>query len=250
MSLQRSQHQKWWQNWWNTMPRSNWKLNIITISETWLDESYPDQLLHIDNFQPPFRRDRPTGRGGGLLTYIHTCLPSTRRLDLEGPNCECIWVEISTQRGPVLIGKYYRPPGQPAEIRDTFLESLFNSISSAIESNPHILILTGDFNDRCVDWNSTHQNSELGMSLFNLVAQLNLFQIIDEPTRINEYSTSLLDLLITDSPGLILDNGVLAPISNFDHSVRFCSFSLSCHRDRSFKRGVWNLKKADLYGTI
>ena len=98
------------------------------------------------------------------------------------------------------------------------------------------------------DWNSIHTDSELGMSLFNLVAQFNLFQLIDEPTRTNEYSTSLLDLLITDSPGLILDSGVLAPISNSDHSVIFCSFSLSYHKDRSFKRGVWSYKKADFQG--
>ena len=222
--------------------------NIVTVSETWLDEHYPDQLLLIDNFQPPFRRDRPTGRGGGLLTYIHTCLPCLRRSDLESPTCECIWVEISTQRGSVLIGNYYRPPGQTAEIRDAFIESLTNSISIAIESNPHILILTGDFNDRCVEWDSTHSDSELGMSLFNLVTQFNLFQLINEPTRTNEYSTSLLDLLITDSPGLVLDSGVLAPVSNSDHSVIFCCFSLSYHKDRAFKRGVWNFNKADFTG--
>ena len=41
------------------------------------------------------------------------------------------------------------------------------------------------------DWNSIHTDSELGMSLFNLVAQFNLFQLIDEPTRTNENSTDV-----------------------------------------------------------
>mgnify|MGYP000297251572 CR=1 FL=1 len=34
----------------------NENFNIITISETWVDESFPGQLLHIDNFQPPLDR--------------------------------------------------------------------------------------------------------------------------------------------------------------------------------------------------
>ena len=96
-------------------------LDIITISETLLDDSYPDQLLLIDNFQPPFRRDRRTGRGGGVMTYVKSSIPCLRRLDLESNNSECIWMEASTLRGKVLIGNYYRPPGQSAEVRDAFL---------------------------------------------------------------------------------------------------------------------------------
>ena len=97
--------------------------NIITLSETWLDVNYPNQLLLLDNFQPPFCKDRDAGRGGGVLTYIHSSLPCVRRSDLECHDSECVWVEISTVRGKVLIGNYYRPPGQPAEIRDSFLRS-------------------------------------------------------------------------------------------------------------------------------
>ena len=220
-------------------------LDIITISETWLDDSYPDQLLLIDNFQPPFRRDRRTGRGGGVMTYVKSSIPCLRRLDLESNNSECIWMEASTLRGKVLIGNYYRPPGQSAEVRDAFLESLTTSVATAMESNPFILIVTGDFNDRCAAWDSAHSESELGLSLVNLVSQHNLFQLIDEPTRTSEYSNTLLDLIITDSPGLVLDSGTLAPISNSDHSVVYCSFSLSLHKDISFKRPVWDYKKAN-----
>ena len=218
---------------------------VITISETWLDADYPDQLLAIDNFQPPFRRDRQTGRGGGVLTYVHSSLPCTRRADLEGQNCECIWVEISTPLGALFVGNYYRPPGQPAEIRDAFLESLATSIHTVLESNPYTLIITGDFNDRCADWNSAHPDSELGTSLVNLVASHNLFQLIEEPTRISEYTSNLLDLIITDSPGLVLDSGVLTPISNSDHSVIFCSLSLTHFKDKSFKRPIWDFNKAN-----
>ena len=179
------------------------------------------------------------------MTYVSSLLPCVRRLDLESHNCECIWMEIPTLRGKVLIGNYYRPPGQHAEAREAFLDSLATSVATAMESNPLILLVTGDFNDRCETWDSGHSDSELGLSLVNLVSRHNLFQIIEEPTRTNEYTNTLLDLIITDSPGLILDSGVLAPISNSDHSVVFCSFSLSRHKDTSFKRPVWNFKKAN-----
>mgnify|MGYP002259906745 FL=1 len=221
------------------------KIDVVTLSETWLDTSFPNDLLTIDEFQPPIRKDRESGNGGGVALYVKNHLPFTRRPDLESLNSECIWVEITSTNGMVLIGVYYRPPGQSAAERDQFIDSLSNSISTALELNPHILLLTGDFNDRCQSWDSIHNDSELGQRLFDIVTQNNLCQLISGPTRFSEYSESLLDLMITDSPGYVLNSGLLPPISTSDHAVIFCSFSLLNHRDRSFKRTIWDYKRAD-----
>ena len=111
--------------------------------------------------------------------------------------------------------------------------------------NPKTIIITGDFNDRCSTWDSDHADSELGYKACNLIARNNLFQIINEPTRSTEFSNSLLDLLITDSPGYILDSGVLPPVANSDHSVIFCTISITFPNDKAFRRTVWDYKRGN-----
>ena len=125
------------------------KFEVITLSETWLDDTYPDALLAIEGFQTPLRKDREFGAGGGVALYVKDNLPVRRCTELETPSSECIWAEITVPSGKLILGVYYRPPGQTAAERDLFLDNLSHSISSAIELNPKILLLTGDFNDRC-----------------------------------------------------------------------------------------------------
>ena len=93
----------------------------------------------------------------------------------------------------------------------------------------------GDLNDRCLTYDSPHPDSELGTRLLDLVVTNNLFQIIDEPTHITSTSSSLLDLIITDSPGYILDSGVLAPIGDPYHSTVFCKFQIQYTTDKPYK---------------
>ena len=221
------------------------KLDVITVSETWLDTSYPSELLYIEGFGMPIRKDRTVGTGGGVAIYVRDNLPCTHRADLESANSECLWVEFRLKYGLVLLGVYYRPPGQYAADRDLFIDELDLSITKALECNPKTLIITGDFNDRCQSWNTDHSDSDLGLRLVNILSQNNLFQLINEPTRVNNVSESLLDLMITDSPGYVLNSGILPPISTSDHSVVFCTFSISHRVDHPFKRKIWDFKKAN-----
>ena len=215
------------------------------MSETWLDSSYPSELLSLEGFGTPIRKDRTAAPGGGVATYIKDNLPCTRRLDLESINSECLWLELPLKFGLILLGVYYRPPGQNAAEKDLFLTDLDQSITCAFECNPKTLILCGDFNDRCRTWDSDHSESDLGLRLVNILSQNNLFQLIKEPTRVNDVSESLLDLMITDSPGYVLNSGILPPISTSDHSVVFCTFSISHRVDRPFKRRIWDFKNAN-----
>ncbi len=86
------------------------------------------------------------------------------------------------------------------------------------------MIAIGDFNDKCITWESNHVESELGQRLYDLVTGNNLFQIISEPTHTTENKSTLLDLIITDSPGYILDSGVGAPIGDPYHCCTYCKF--------------------------
>ena len=108
----------------------------------------------------------------------------------------------------------------------------------------HSLFIFGDFNDRCLEWESDHSHSELKLKLFDLILQNDLHQLINEYTHITYNSAYLLDLAITDSPARVLDSGTLPPIGS-GHSVIFIKSSFTYKHDANFLREIWNYKTAD-----
>ena len=107
-------------------------------------------------------------------------------------------------------------------------------------------MLHGDFNDRSTDWNTPHTQSEIGDKLSNLLSQSKLYQIINEPTRYFSNQPAILDLIITDSPHLLLGSGVSHPIANLDHCTIFCELNVKTYRVKSYKRTVWDYKTANI----
>ena len=85
--------------------------DVIYITESWLDGRTSDDDIKIENFKL-FRRDRPGDHHGGFVFMFVITLFSKRRHDLELPNIECLWVEISIKNKIQLIGTFYRPPTQ------------------------------------------------------------------------------------------------------------------------------------------
>lgn len=207
--------------------------DLIGISESHLSTSIPDSDINIPNYNV-MRRDR-NRQGGGVLLYVHDRFTCVRRPDLESPSLEMLWVEITLRNHNVLVGVCYRPPNQSAQDVDVFIDGLQDTLESITGPANQSIVLLGDFNDRCTAWDSDHVNSELGQKLVNLVASLNLFQLIQTPTR-NE---NLLDLLITDSPGYFTDVDTLSPINDLDHHVIHGTLALSTPKAYSFKRKVW-----------
>ena len=62
--------------------------------------------------------------------------------DLELPNIECIWIEITVHHRKFLLGTFYRPPNSPAQT----LSSIEDSIGLVFDSNINDVFITGDFN--------------------------------------------------------------------------------------------------------
>ena len=90
-------------------------------------------------------------------------------------------------------------------------------------------------------WDGDHSDSELGFKLYNYVNDNNLFQVIDEPTRYTDNCASLLDFILTDSPGYLDDIGTLPPTGDLDHyiihaSINFVEYG-AVHILRNTERG-------------
>ena len=79
-------------------------LDYLVISETKLDDSFPNAQLKINGYEVRARRDR-NKHGGGLIEFVRQGFISKRSKKYE-PNCsECICSEfrISKKSGSVLV---------------------------------------------------------------------------------------------------------------------------------------------------
>ena len=158
--------------------------------------------------------------------------------DLDLQDASCLWLEIHIGLKSVLVGTYYRPPGQLSNKRYYFMESLNKSITHAVELNPSLLILLGDFNDRCQKCDSVHSDSDNN----------GLKQIIDVPTRINDITESLLDLIIVDSEELVVNSDNLPNVGTSEHCMVYCHVNFNTASSSSYKREIWDFNHADYAG--
>lgn len=131
------------------------KLDAVCLTETWLDATISSNDLSIPGFTL-HRRDR-NRHGGGVGIYIRDSISSTRRFDFEIGDAESLWLDckISTKR--CLLAVYYRPQHQLANTVSKFIENLQEAITLGMSTNPDSLMILGDFNDKCTEWESDHR---------------------------------------------------------------------------------------------
>ena len=182
---------------------------VIAVSETWLDDSYPDDSVKIEGYNL-IRRDR-LGHAGGVSAYIRGDLAYNTRTDLNNVETEDLWFEILLPKSkPLYIGVFYR-----TNENIKFLES-FKSTLSKLRPECDLIVL-GDFNI-CLLKNK----SKLSREYKQLLTSFGCKQIIDKPTRITEHSLSLLDHIIINNPQKIYQSGVLN-VGLSDHLMVYCS---------------------------
>ena len=63
-------------------------VDIVAVTESWLHNDIENRLELLNGYNL-FRKDRATGRGGGVCVYIKSDIPCVRRLDLENSRFEC-----------------------------------------------------------------------------------------------------------------------------------------------------------------
>ena len=213
--------------------------NLIAITETWLDDSIANNDLLVPGYLPPLRRDR-SRTGGGVMVYLASDLPAKRRPDLEPNNCEIMCIEIQLRGVPTLMCVCYRPPNSDTA---TFLEGLHNVKDSA-DPDLH-MIFVGDFNAKHSLWCTNDVTCTNGRRIKICFDAYGLTQLISQPTRFGNTSSSCIDLIFTDIAHLFKSVDVLPPISNCDHCPIVGHLQINCARHKAYKRHVWNYKRGD-----
>ena len=185
-----------------------------------------------------------------MAIYVHESLPVMRRVDLE-PNClELVLLELTAQNKKFILGCCYRPPGASAREAQHFIDTFQTTLNNIFFDAPESFFILGDFNDKCILWNDDHSGSELGNKLKNLVESNNLFQVIQEPTHLSPDSISTLDLILTDSPGYILDSGTGAPLGDPYHCLIYCKVSIFQPVKTCYTREIWKYLDGNYDGLI
>lgn len=158
-------------------------VDVIVLTETKLDDSYPSSQFLIPGFSKPFRQDRDCN-GGGVMIYVRDDIPSKQLISHPFPDkIEGIFVELNFRKSKWLLLGTYHPPSQS----DSFY---FDSIGKAIDfyNNKYDkLILTGDFN---AQEEETVLSDFMGLyDLHNLVKDKTCFRSSISPTCIDLFLT-------------------------------------------------------------
>ena len=156
------------------------KVDVLLISETKLDDSFPTGMFLIPGFSKPYRLDR-TSNGGGLLLFVRADLPSKLLTAMPVPeNCEHFFIELNFRnKKKWLIGNIYIP--QKGQIADN-LFSLSKCLDYYYRIFDNVLLL-GDFNAEVTE-SKMCEFCEL-YNLKNLVKEPTCFKNLENPSSID-----------------------------------------------------------------
>ncbi len=226
---------------------SIFKYNIISLCETSLNETtkVPDNILKGYHF---FSSNHPSGdKKGGVGIFYKESLPLKIRHYLLFE--ECIVTEIIFDRKNIFFTVLYinlMNKAGTTEFGNFFhkFESLYRNI---MNENPFTILFTGDFNAHSLNWWSQGDSTQEGIQIDNLFTDLNLTQIISEPTHFRENcAPSCIDLIISDQPNLVLDSGVRPSLDpTCKHQIIFCKINLKIPLPPAYNRHFWQFYKAN-----
>ena len=117
-------------------------LDILLISETKIDESFPSAQFLLDGFSRPYRLDR-CANGGGILLYVRddisSCLLTEYKLQ---DNTECLFIEINIRKKKSLFCCSYNPNKNNISKHLHCLSKVLDTYISHYDT----IMLLGDFN--------------------------------------------------------------------------------------------------------
>lgn len=207
-------------------------IDCLSISETWLRDPIPNELLHIKGYNLT-RLDRPNtnkyNRGGGICVYTKSKYDVELLEGMPEPNLdlECIGLKLSCNNVNVInCITVYRPPRGDV---NNCLSKLHDVIFEIKKRKKHNTIVHGDFNI-----NYGNKTCRWAKELKNWETSLLVNQLVKVPTRITDKTSSMIDLCFTD-----LNHVSLAGVLDMNMSDHFPTVVLikkmrEIHKRKSF----------------
>ena len=157
-------------------------IDVLLISETKLDSSFPKAQFYVKGYTEPYRLDR-NKNGGGIMIYIREDIPS-KLLSNTNMNIESLFVELNVRNKKWLISGSYNPHSNSIS---THLKLISNSLDLLLVHYDN-LICMGDFNVE-----------ETEPSMLEFCQLYNLKHLIKMPTCFkNPENPRCIDLILTN----------------------------------------------------
>ena len=152
-------------------------IDILMVSRTKLDDSFPEAQFLIEGFHSPFRFDRNIN-GGGIMLYVREDIP-TKLLIHDFPGVESFFVEINLHKKKWLINCSYNPHKSNIINHINIISRLLDIDSTKYEN----IVLLGDFNVRVDD--EALQTFCKSYSFNSLIKQPTCFKNLKNPSCID-----------------------------------------------------------------
>ena len=157
--------------------------------------------------------------GGGVCAYTHKTLKSKVLKDLSGisdTGFHQLWMQVQHKKlKSLLLCITYKPP----DCNVACLEDFRDCYTQALVYGLPILVV----GDLICDLLGSSSKSR---TLNNLCKSLNMKQLITQPTRVTETSKSLIDVIFTSNPAIIVDSGIVETHIS-DHYLVFAALNPS-----------------------
>ena len=192
--------------------------------------------------------NHPDGnRSGGVGIFYKETLPLRIREDLAfGESIVC---ELIFGHKHIFFTVLYRNPKDKSNSVEfkSFLKNLENLHEKIKNQKPYAMFFTGDFNAHSQTWYPDGDTNPEGVDLDNLFCDLNLIQIISEPTHFmrDTVNPTCIDLIVTDQPNLVLDSGVRDSLDvTVKHKIVFCKINFKIPPLPKYSRKFWHFDRA------
>ncbi|VDI69629.1 Hypothetical predicted protein [Mytilus galloprovincialis] len=159
-------------------------VDILFLSETEIDESFPNAQFCVDNFTM-WRADR-NQQSGGLIAYVRSDLAADRKIQLEFSDVESIGIEAVIGNKKWFFCGIYKPPSMSDDHFSTDCTKTIDKIISKYDN----YIFIGDFNYNMLNCDKSAMIREI-CDIFNLK------NIIKKATCFTKIAkATLLDLIL------------------------------------------------------
>ena len=158
-------------------------IDILLISETKIDDSFPTAQFSMAGFSIPYRRNR-TKFGGGILLYVREDIPSKFITPLVPIDIECVFIEVNFHKKKWLVVGLYNPLKSNIT---THLEKLGKHLDTILPSYDNVIIM-GDFNSEPHEYDISEFCAIYGLK--NLVKEPTCYKSTENP--------SCVDLILTN----------------------------------------------------
>ena len=149
-------------------------VDILMLSETKLDSSFPESQFLIPGYSAPYRIDR-TCHEGGLMLFVREDIPSKLLLRENAP-IEGFYFEINLRKKKWLIGGSCNPHRTTI---DSHIDSLSKNVALYSSTYENYIVL-GDFNAE-VDNNAISSFCD-AFDLVNLIREPTCYKIPEKPS--------------------------------------------------------------------